>query len=178
MQYPFGKTWWIDPPHILGGCYPGTTSPRESGRRLEALVALGVRVIINLQEPDERGRGGHTFPDYGPPLKSIAEQAGVAVDLHRVPIPDCKPPSMDQMHRILGILQAAVAGGRMAYVHCWGGHGRTGTVAACWLIWKGKTVEEALLIMRDARLHDPGCAAENAPQSDEQHAFLRAWAAR
>ena len=76
MNYPFPKTWWIDPGKILGGCYPGTLDPHESLARLQSLISMGVRVIINLQQPNEHGAGGNPFADYTRNLHAIASALG------------------------------------------------------------------------------------------------------
>ena len=178
MTHPFARTWWIDKGMILGGRYPGTPDPEESRKMLSDLVASGVRVIINLQEPGEKGRDGKPFPDYSGVLQSVAGAAGVSVELHRLPIHDWGVPTTEQMAKIQALLQASVDAGKIVYVHCWGGHGRTGTVGACWLIDHHHTVAEALAAMKQARSHDDHLAGESAPQSEPQKRFVQKWAER
>lgn len=62
MNLPFARTWWIEAGKIIGGCYPGTPQPEEARRMRENLISSGVRVFVNLQESDERGRNGALFP--------------------------------------------------------------------------------------------------------------------
>ncbi len=54
-------------------------------------------------------------------------------------------------------------------VHCSSGYGRSGTMAACYLVAEGRSPEEAIREMRRLR---PG-----AIETDEQEAMVRAWAA-
>src|SRR5690242_12514337 len=111
MHHPFPQTWWIDPGKILGGCYPGTLDNAESLARLQSLLSAGIRVIINLQEPNEIGRNGKSFPDYTSTVHSIATAQGTRVELHRFPIKDRTPPTTDQMEQIQSVLRNAVQSG-------------------------------------------------------------------
>ena len=133
MKYPFDRTWWIEDDKLLGGRYPGTPSREEQARMLGALIDAGVRLIINLQEPLERGRGGRRFRDYEPILQRVAQNRGVAVEVSRFPISDQTIPQPQVMREILDQIDATIAAGKRVYVHCWGGSGRTGVVAGCWL---------------------------------------------
>jgi hypothetical protein len=131
--------------------------------------------IVNLQQPDEHGRAGRPFPDYRPIVTELAQARGVAVRFHRFPIADLSVPSCPTMAQIQAALREAVAAGELAYVHCWGGHGRTGTVAGCWLLAAGAAPEDALRLMRERRAHDTHLAGESAPQTDEQRKFIEDW---
>jgi len=51
-----------------------------------------------------------------------------------VPVPNYHPPSKDQMDEIAEAIENVVALGGSALVHCGGGKGRAGTVAACLLL--------------------------------------------
>jgi ADP-ribosylglycohydrolase len=96
--------------------------------------------------------------------------------MHRFPIRDCDTPSPSLMAEIQSTLAAAVEAGHVVYVHCWGGHGRTGTVAGCWLTSRGNAADQALKLMKDRRAHDKRLAAEHAPQTAAQRAFVSKWA--
>lgn len=176
MKYPFPKTWWIEPGKVLGGCYPGPPYQADQGGALAALLDVGVRVVINLQQPGELGRNRKPFADYEPLLRQIAADNNVGVTLHRFPIRDWGAPALELMVQIQKALAEATQDGNVVYVHCWGGHGRTGTVGACRLISQGMSIEQAIAAMRLARQHDPLCAKEAAPQSTAQFDFLRQWA--
>jgi hypothetical protein len=64
------------------------------------------------------------------------------------------PESPEHMRSILKRIRKGVDEGRLVYVHCLGGHGRTGTAAGCWLLDRGIAAdgEEALEIICKARL--------------------------
>ena len=76
------------------------------------------------------------------------------------------------MTRILDALDAAVADNTPLYFHCWGGHGRTGTVAACYLIRHGAEPEDAIQKITDLR---KGLPKFHPPFEGEQADFIRRW---
>jgi len=91
----------------------------------------------------------------------------VFVDL-TLSIPDFGCPTVDEMRAILAGIDAELAAGRRVYVHCHAVIGRTGTVAACWLVEHGADPEDALALVSARR-------GTRSPETDEQWAFVRAW---
>ncbi len=92
------------------------------------------------------------------------EKRGVEV-LHS-PIPDFTAPSLDQLLEILRWIERNVHEGKRVLIHCFGGLGRSGTVATAWLIYsKGLSLREALRRVRSIR---PG-----AVEAREQFEVLR-----
>ncbi|XDV41349.1 hypothetical protein PO909_010232 [Leuciscus waleckii] len=57
-----------------------------------------------------------------------------ALILHHISIVDFTPPSLAQILRFLSIVEEANAKGEAVAVHCMHGHGRTGTMLACYLV--------------------------------------------
>ena len=168
---PFARSWWVElpcPPFpgIIGGPFPA-----EQHRA--ALLAAGVQAFVCLQEEGELGRGGAPFPSYA------AEVQARGAAFHRFPIPDKTVTSQAGMDEIVRCLQGARAAGQGVYLHCWGGHGRTGTVAACWMVAEcGASPERALAAITERRAHDEYLRAQASPQHPEQFDFVRAFAAR
>ncbi len=177
MTPPFAKSWWVDAPRLLAGCYPGALDAAEHRRKLVALLDAGVRSVICLQPPDERGRDDRAFVPYEPLLKELAIARGTDVRCLRMPIRDMDVPTVPAMNAILDAIDGEIADGRPVYVHCWGGHGRTGTVIGCWLVRHGACGEAALQQITKLRMHDPFLRSQPAPQTGEQCAFVRKWAA-
>ena len=172
-KLPFSQTWWIDRKGVVGGRYPGTLDPVECEQMLGRLLDVGVSVVINLQEPDERNYAGEPFADYEPVLKRLAVTRGAPVEVMRFPIPDGRVPTPAQMRDILAAIDRALGAGRRVYVHCWGGHGRTGTVAGCWLKQCGAACDDAFAAIARARRDDPDLVDEPAPQTPAQREFVR-----
>jgi hypothetical protein len=175
LELPFARSWWIDPGRIIGGRFPGTTSAAESKAMLARLLDVGVRTVINLQGPSEPGAGGKPFPDYSHAISALAADRGLEVEVHRFPIPDMGVPTAGQMQQILDAIEHGVSAGHRVYVHCWGGHGRTGTVAGCWLVQRGTDCSAALRALEQARRHDVHLMQFPAPQTEEQRQFVRSW---
>jgi hypothetical protein len=174
-ELPFERSWWIDQGRVIGGRFPGTPDQNETDRLLGRLLDVGVRTVVNLQELDEVGNNGKRFPDYAPRLKRLARERGLELQAHRLPIPDMGVPSPDQMQRILDVIEGAVRSGHQVYVHCWGGHGRTGTVAGCWLVRDGLNCDEAFDLIERARRSDAHLTKTPSPQTNEQRTFVKVW---
>jgi hypothetical protein len=134
---PFDRAYWAAAGRLLAGCYPGDLDPGEARRKLLGLINCGVGQIINLMEPDEVGIGGKPFVDYRSPLEALARELGREVGWVRLDIHDYDVPTVAHMQRILDTIDQANADGRIVYVHCWGGKGRTGTVVGCYLARHG-----------------------------------------
>ncbi|KAJ7990780.1 hypothetical protein DPEC_G00290470 [Dallia pectoralis] len=56
------------------------------------------------------------------------------VKLHHINIIDFSPPTPQQIQRFLSIVEEANAKSEGVAVHCMHGHGRTGTMLACYLV--------------------------------------------
>jgi hypothetical protein len=162
-------TYWVIPGKLLAGEYPGTRlhyDPRLT-RKLDYLLELKISYFLDLTEP------GALTP-YRDQLIEQAGWLGYTVEYHRFPIPDFGVPSQARMTEQLDMLDAALAAGQAAYVHCWGGIGRTGTVVGCFLVRHGLTGEQALarLVELRAGLAD---AWRRSPESDEQWQMVLEW---
>lgn len=119
----------------------------------------GARLLVTLLERREIARLGD--------LKREAGRLSLAW-LHH-PIPDMRPPrSPRAIVPVVERLVAEATAGRSAVIHCWAGLGRTGTVAACVLVARGRPAAEAIAAVRAVR---PG-----AVQTEAQAAFVTEFA--
>ena len=166
------RTWWIERDHVLGGAYPGDLDPRKARRKLEALLDLGIHSIVSLMEAREHDRDGVPFEPYTPLAATLARVREIEVEFASFPIADQGVPSVDQMRALQAFLDERRALGRRTYVHCWGGRGRTGTVAGIYLIRRGlATPSNFIDVIERLRVTDSGGGP--APENEAQREFVR-----
>jgi hypothetical protein len=110
-----------------------------SRQKLRHLLQAGVTFFLDLTQAGEYG-----LQPYTPLLVEEAAAMGCAVKHQRMPIRDRGTPTQEEMVHILDTIDAVLAQGETAYVHCYGGIGRTGTVIGCYLVRHGMSGEEAL----------------------------------
>lgn len=84
------------------------------------------------------------------------------------------PPHPEWLFPAIERVLGAAAEGSTVVIHCRGGLGRSGLVAACALVARGLGAEEAMRVVRGARTG----AIENERQEDFVRAFEEAWARR
>ncbi len=65
-----------------------------------------------------------------------------------LPIPDFGTPSLDELHEVVKWITSEIEDGKAVLVHCLGGMGRSGTVAAAYLISNGFGVDDAIKHVR------------------------------
>ena len=125
--------------------FPGR---KDWGRNLESdldeLHRFGVQGILCLVTPDE-------FKRYGvPKLLEIYRNGGFQV-LH-LPIRDGGIPTEEQLLQGADWLDGLVSQGKCVAIHCVGGLGRSGLMAASWLtLRRGVTPQEAIDLVRKVR---------------------------
>ena len=168
---PIPESYWVEPGLLLAGEYPGSADPVEATRRLRAMLVAGVTDFVDLTQPGE-------LEPYEEPLVKLAARGGVRY--RRFPVPDFGVPrSGEVMNAILDVLEDAVANGRTAYVHCFGGVGRTGTAVGCWLVRQGRSGDEALRVLaaRYGAMPKSRHRKPRSPETPEQEAWIRSWPA-
>jgi ADP-ribosyl-[dinitrogen reductase] hydrolase len=164
---PFPDSYWVLPGKLLAGEYPGARNPEEATRKLKRLLQAGVSFIVDLTEEGERAGGAPLQPYHG-----LLDKRCEAV---RCPMPDGGVPARDPVRRALGLLDGALAQGKSAYVHCWGGHGRTGVVAGCWLLRHGLADAGSVFkILAQLRKQMPD-ADKLSPETEGQRRLVQQW---
>lgn len=171
---PLPNTYWAIDHELLAGEYPGAWPDEEARAKLSALVAAGVRLFVDLTEEDE----GVLLP-YETVLQEVAEAAGADVRYVRHPIVDQSVPgAATEMTAILDLLDDARRAGTLAYVHCWGGTGRTGTVVGCLYRRGGASGPDALseVMRRWSTMEKAPQRPWGSPENELQRQYIRDWA--
>lgn len=140
-------------------CAPGLWSngrdPDSDVRLREDLAAIAgvhrAKVLVTLLEPAEIAEVGD--------LRREVRRAGLAW-IH-FPVADMWiPTDADAARKLVARILRALERGDHVVVHCWGGLGRSGTIAAACLVARGAEPEKAIAAVRAAR---PG-AVQTAAQ--------------
>lgn len=155
--------YWVREGQFMAGAYPVTWQMDRTYARIRAMLEHNITHFIDLTEP---GQG----QDYEAILLDEARKLEINVHYHSFPIIDFSVPSPSAMRTILDALDAAITADQAAYVHCWAGIGRTGTVVGCWLVRQGMTGDEALAEITKLRGD-----SRPSPETAEQHGFVRNW---
>lgn len=168
QQRPIPDSYWLLPGKLLAGEYPGARQPMEARRKLQALLAAGVSCFLDLTEADEG------LQPYASLLVEEAAKLAREVSYQRLAIRDLSVPTAELMREIQGAITTALAAGQVVYVHCWGGIGRTGTVAGCYLVEQGLAPTAALAEIARLRQGTPD-GHRISPETAAQCDFVHQW---
>jgi len=152
---------------LVAGNYPHAWDQNELRIRIRDLLVQGVRCFVDLTEEGEA-------EPYDELLKNEAIAFQQITEHHRVSIPDNDVPTNEQMKAILDVIDNKIESGRVVYIHCLFGVGRTGTVVGCYLVRHGLSGAEALSEI--TRLHK-GTHFEgmSSPVSRKQRDMVEHW---
>jgi protein-tyrosine phosphatase len=136
------------------------------------LVDAGIDSIVDLTTPLD------PLEPYLKQLRAVADKAGHEVRHFSHPIPDNGVIDHDGYDEILALIRDEMSSGRVVYLHCWGGKGRTSTVVGCLLIiYEGLDYDSAIARITELRAGTRK-AIDPCPESLSQHRVLRERAAR
>ena len=159
---PLPESYWVAPDKFLAGehpCKPMFEINHQS--RLQSLLDLGIQLFIDLTE--------------GQDYSSLIEELNFGLNGNpiyiRHPVTDYTAPGMQQMVTILNTIDTAIHAGKKVYVHCFAGHGRTGTVVGCYLARHGITGKAALEQIKYLRKDLIG----ESPETDLQKIMVVNW---
>jgi len=162
-ELPLPNSYWVLPGRLLAGEHPGGSTAAATRARLGRLLEAGVSCFIDLTQPDE-------LPPYDAHLPPH-------VDYFRMPVPDHGIPARPgHMGELLDRLRDALRPGRVVYLHCRAGIGRTGTVVGCLLAENGLSGQAALEELN--RLWRQSARAQlwaQVPETSEQTEYVRRW---
>ncbi len=176
---PTRRSYWVVEGRLAAGAYPGKAGRGDREHVPEVLQELldaGIDTFVNLTQDDP-----DVFP-YGTDVHLTRYHGAVdgRAEVLACPIPDMGVPDGGpvELVGILDVLDEALAAGGTAYVHCWGGLGRTGTVVGCWLARHGyASGRDVLEVLTDLRLGDLDAGHRESPQTRDQERMVVEWEA-
>ena len=139
---------WILEDRLAAMSYPST----EDAYMI--LQQIGIKVILNLTEYLDDSPFLYAFNVYNIHIASFKEWGH-------------KPPTLQQMHQAVSIIQTSLKSNQPVLVHCVHGLGRTGTIIAGYLTTCGFTTQGAIDHIRKLR---PGSV-----ETEEQEATIYAY---
>lgn len=135
---------------------------------MEALEAFGTTLLVTLMEPAELVLAGVPAPD----LQAAARSRGIAW-LH-LPIADFQSPDHTfemAWKDAFASIEKTLESGRNIVLHCRGGRGRSGMIAARLLVEFGMTPDKAIDVVRSAN----PLAMETATQESYVRLGMKRW---
>ena len=127
---PHETCQWVLP-QLIAGSFPGERTEPAHTQKVQRLIDAKVDSFLCLQEAAELRR----FTPYMEIAKLSHQTAGRPGELEffHCPMPDLDTTSDEDLLKAVHTIVQKLLEGRTVYVHCWGGHGRTGTVICTFL---------------------------------------------
>jgi len=184
---------WLIPGEVMLGHYPGNCPTRQHkddmvAETIDEIRNAGICTFVCLQ--DEVPSQEEPWPEGG--VKKTSDRAkwatgtfqnyrrfaGEDASYVHYKLPDLSvAQSLEDLDEIVCDLMKRVKSGAKLYIHCWGGRGRTGLVAACVLggLYGEMDVEESLdRVQKAYDLRQPW-RKKQSPETEEQRIQARDW---
>jgi len=150
--------------------------PHEAAPAIRSEVGLFRAVRAGLVKLGGGGGGGGGGEDEPPEDLDTAIRQIVSKAVASDRVLDLSAPTAADMAVILDAIDESLDAGKPAYVHCWGGVGRTGTVVGCWLLRHRLAEPSGVLeVLMPLRGHDRERRHRMSPETGEQQRFMRQW---
>lgn len=150
---PTPESNWVIPGKLLVGAYPASADDTETFELLTSILKLGITKFVCLQleyksnVTESQWRSGQALRPYYEDVsllvknkhmfKVLADDDDVCstdqLSFVHFPIKDCSVTDDGGVFNLAVELVEAIAAGEVLYLHCWGGHGRTGTLVCIML---------------------------------------------
>ena len=150
-QGPTDESNWVIPGILMAGAYPAAQEDNVHYPIIESILSLGITTFVCLQAeyehdpniPEFMWRQGYKLRTYifdalrilraaeKDPTKKIGQMCAPSkLDFRHVPIVDCSTTNDSIVLELARDIIVRLQRGENIYVHCWGGHGRAGTVVS------------------------------------------------
>lgn len=166
--HPIPDSYWAGE-HLLAGPRPAHAERATQRKNCKALLAAGVRCVIDLTAPNEPATA-----------RVLLQRLDEELVWIRVPILNGDVPSVPALQTILDLIDLNTKRERVTYVHCQGGLGRTGTVVACHWIRHGEMPEgdtDAIIEELKRRREGQPHGHKSSPETGRQLRLIRSWKA-
>jgi protein-tyrosine phosphatase len=186
---PTPESNWVLPGVFLVGAYPASQDDAETFDLLTSILKNGITKFVCLQQEyrahgvtEAMWRNGLALrPYYEDVVKLVNNKSKLdalkgfnIVDPDKLsfvhfPIRDCDITDDDRVLEVAKSLVKAIGEGEKLYLHCWGGHGRTGTLVSIMLHLMYK-LDSVQAMARCQQVHDlRQCpVAVGSPQTQTQ----------
>ena len=160
---PIEHCFWVVPGRLLAGEYPRDKEQELSGEKIKKLREQGINRYLDLTHPDDRLE----------PYEHLLRQGEERLSF---PIVDVSVPESPRLTKaILDAIDHQLSLGNTIYLHCWGGVGRTGTIAGCWLARHGVEGEDAFKTLQNLWQSNPKSKYRRCPDTEQQKQYIIAW---
>lgn len=160
---PFRGCYWLMGGLVIGP-NPICADLDATQNRFKALRWVSVRCVVSLLSREE------LFWSRQEDNEEWLEN----FDHHVFPIYDGGAPTKPVMRLILNVIEERVSRNEVVLVHCWGGRGRSGLVAACFVARRGIATGQSALNFVAQKRFETGLFAP-APETEIQLEFARGW---
>jgi len=160
---PFESCYWLMD-KLLVGPNPVCFHPEATEQRVARLKRAGVRCVVSLLSRAEL-------------FWSNEEENELWLETfhhHLFPVLDGRAPTRATMSLILDVVDESIRRDQTAFVHCFGGRGRAGLVAACFAARHGVATGESILNFLAKRRIEYGLF-QPSPETERQRQFARDW---
>jgi len=150
---PTPESNWVVPGKLLVGAYPASNDDGETLELITSILKWGITKFVCLQQEyrehgvtEQMWRSGQALRPYFEDVRCIVRKKVLLPCLRNYPvvdeqnlsfvhfpIRDCGITDDDRVLELARTLVKNIAEGEIIYLHCWGGHGRTGTLVCIML---------------------------------------------
>lgn len=146
---PTTESNWVILDRLMMGAYPASLDDSQHFEVSRRLLKCGIRTFVCLQDeydhfarPDQWKSGKRIRPyiydtaevfQKDPSIFHNAKERSKTIEMLHVSIKDCSITTDKLVLDLAEEMCWRLCKGEVMYIHCWGGHGRTGTIIAVML---------------------------------------------